>query len=169
MARIELGRHDWKSLRVMGGKATRVPESLLALISSETEDDAWAAYWELENHVVVQGQLFEASQHVVPVLLAALVGEIPQIARKFILELLLQLVSGESDTEEIERGNPDLGPICRQNAREGIWIIYRELCSGHHDLSRDILELIDRDGGRLTYFTEAHPRGKRKKQRGRVS
>ncbi|WP_188191460.1 hypothetical protein [Nonomuraea sp. SYSU D8015] len=169
MVRTELSRHDWGALRAMGGEADRVPESILALVSSETEDEAWAAYWELENYVVVQGQLFEASQHMVPVLLAALAGEIPQAARKALLELLLQLVSGESDAEEMERGNSDLGSICRKNAREGIWIIYRELCSGYYDLARDILEVIDLDRDRLAHFMNAYPSGKRKKQRGRIS
>ncbi|GIH73044.1 hypothetical protein [Sphaerimonospora thailandensis] len=168
IVRAELGRHNWGSLRAMGGEADRVPESILTLLSSETEDDAWAAYWELENCVVVQGQLFEASQYVVPVLLAALVGEISQVARKAVLELLFQLVSGESDTEEVERGNSDLGSICRQNAREGIWVIYRELCSGHYDLARDILEMIDRDRDRFAHFVDAYPRGRRNKQRGRI-
>jgi hypothetical protein len=152
----------------MGGEADRIPESILTLVSSETEDDVLAAYWELENYVVVQGQLFEASQHVVPVLLAALAGEISQVARKAVLELLFQLVSGESDAEEVERGNSDLGSICRQNAREGIWTFYRELCSGHYDLARDILEMIDQDRDRFTHFVDAYPHGKRKKQRGRI-
>ncbi|MBB5968156.1 hypothetical protein [Planomonospora venezuelensis] len=165
---MELIRHDWGSLRAMGGEAERVPESILTLVSSEAEDDALAAYWELENYVVVQGQLFEASQYVVPVLLAALAEEISRAARKAVLELLFQLVSGESDIEEVERGNPDLGPICRKNAQEGIWIIYQELCSGHYDLARDILEIIDEDRDRFAHFVDAYPHGKRKKQRGRI-
>lgn len=81
MVAAEPRRHDWETLRVMGGRAGHVPAGIQKLLSSETEGDAWAAYWELENRVMVQGQLFEASQHLVPVLLAALADDVPQVAR----------------------------------------------------------------------------------------
>lgn len=164
MLKIELDRHEWGSLGGMGGTAEHGPESILRLTAGETEDEVWAAYWELENYVVVQGQLFEASVYVVPALLTALLGDLSRPARQAVLELLFQIVSGESDMEEVGRGNGDLGTRCRQQAQEGIWILYRELCSGAYDTARDILEIVDQGKDRLSVFIDACSRGGQKKR-----
>ncbi|WP_181871291.1 hypothetical protein [Sphaerisporangium album] len=100
VVRVELDRHDWESLRMAGGTAEHVPGSILRLVAGQAEDEVSAAYWELENHVVVQGQLFESAYYVVPALLAALLEDPSRTARESILELLFQIVAGESHISE---------------------------------------------------------------------
>ena len=120
LASLELDRHDWNQLQVMGDRSDRVPGSLRGLVFAMDEDEATLYYWELENTVVVQGQLFEAAPAVVSVLLAALAEGVSSEAIGWVLELLFQLVSGDSDVEAVERGNGSLGDACRNKAREGL-------------------------------------------------
>ncbi|GAA0648927.1 hypothetical protein GCM10010174_85500 [Kutzneria viridogrisea] len=161
LAAIEIERYDWDSMPVMGDRSEQVPLNLFGLIAADSESAVEEFYWGLENVVVVQGQLFEAAPAVVSVLLASLVGELSPSARRMILELLFQLVSGESDEEAIERGNPELGAACREQARLGISVLYSELYGHFSVAARDILEVVEVDKGRLFHHVER--RGKVKK------
>ncbi len=146
--------HDWAALRVAGGLADKIPHALERLFRAKTPDEAESAYWGLENCVVVQGQLFEAAEDVVPVLLAALLEPSPSLVRISILELLFQIVSGDSHSEE-----PDvaLGEKCRLRAREGLWVLYGELKSTHfgwREAAAEIIEVIAPDSRRLPSFLQ---------------
>jgi hypothetical protein len=142
LAAIELERHDWASFRVADGRPLDVPEYLRGLISSTTTDDAEAHYWGLENEVVVQGRLFNSAVPVVPVILAALTEPMSRPARVWLLELLFQIVNGESHETEVEHGNPDLGERCREHARQGMWVLYRELHQGDARAARVVLDVL---------------------------
>lgn len=152
LVEAELGRHDWSALPVMyweEDRASRTGESLAGLLSAREEDEATGFYWKLENVVVVQGQLFEAAPAAVSVLLAGLAGPLSKPAGAWALELLFQLVAGESDESAVERGNPDLGPRCRAAAREGLWLLYGSLGGPYDEEARRILERVDGESGRL--------------------
>lgn len=149
---LELGRHSWSELRAASGNATRTPSALRRMLLAVTADDADEAYWALENHVVVQGQLFEAAEFVVPVLVAALLEESPSHVRIATLELLFQIVRGESHSDE---DDPLIGPRCRERARAGLWVFYRELRSSAQrqgEAAREVLEVVETDTERLSVF-----------------
>jgi hypothetical protein len=148
-AEWELQRHPWDALREASGTARNVPQALRKLFAARSPDEAEKAYWQLENHVVVQGQLFESAEHVVPVLLAALLDELPRHVRISVLELLFQIVAGETHDRERELGNASLSERCRQSAREGLWLLYGEWLHGERDAAGDVIERIERDPGRL--------------------
>lgn len=46
-------------------------------------------------------------------------------------------------------GNDGLGDACRAKAREGLWLLYRELLTGERDAAREILDIIDPEPDRL--------------------
>lgn len=142
LATVEIRRHAWAKLRVADNRPLDVPEYLEGLIESSTEDDAEGYYWGLENEVVVQGQLFDAAVPVVSVILAALGDELSRPARLWLLELLFQIVNGESHADEVEHGVADLGERCRTVAREGLWTLYRELHYGHADAAKAVLDVL---------------------------
>jgi len=150
----EIDRIHWSRLREVSGSAENIPSALNELFSALTPSDVEIAYWKLENHVVVQGQLYEVAQFVVPVLLAALAEERPRHVRICILELLFQIVSGEADETELRVGNIDLVTECRARAREGLWILYRELVFGEREAAREVIDVIETDLSRLAYFLE---------------
>lgn len=152
LAEIEIKRITWHTLREAGGTAENIPHALTALFEAPTPAAAEEAYWLLENHVVVQGQLFQVAEHVVPVLLSALVDERPRHVRISILELLFQILSGGAHEDEVAQGNGNLAAVCRVKAREGLWVLYQELHQGEHDAARENIEIIEDDPLRLDAF-----------------
>ena len=125
LVELELAAVDWSTLRAAAGLDARtVPEKVASLVASASEEEAQQAYWRLDNFVVVQGQLFEVAQHLVPVLLAALAGPLSSAAREAIADLLVEISCGESDQSELAIGNDGLGQACRAAVGEGIWLIH---------------------------------------------
>ena len=140
----ELSRPDWSRLNEIEGAATGIPVALRELLSAQSAEDVTRAYWKLENRVVVQGQLFEAAIHCIPVLLAALISqERPRFVRIGILELMFQIVNGSTHEEEVKRGLCNVDVRCRLSAKHGLWLLYREVVYGETDAATDILNIID--------------------------
>jgi hypothetical protein len=107
LALVELKRKDWSRFRDVRAfvapdfvvSSAYVPDAVIGLLGSQSADEAEKFYWQLENHVVVEGQTFEAAEHLVPVLVAALQADVPQFVRSALLELLFQIVAyGPSHT-----------------------------------------------------------------------
>lgn len=152
---VEIARVAWNNIRTASGFATDVPHAVKSLMRSKSPEEAQQGYWALENSIVVQGQLFEAAVAVVPVLVAGLLEDLSPHARAGMLELLFQIVSGEAHEEEVIRGVSGLGEACRNRAREGIWILYREFLSGQGAAAREILEVVELDRQRLDFFLKS--------------
>jgi hypothetical protein len=156
VAEVEIARHEWETFRVMGDNARKVPSALVGLLAAVSADEAKQYYWRLEGTVVVSGQLFEAAVYVVPVLLAGLLDDVTDAARGAVLELLYQIVAGESHQDEVARGLADLGEQCRQRAREGLWVLYKQLANpGYAPAAVEVLELLEVDSARLLAYREA--------------
>jgi hypothetical protein len=153
LAEIEIARIEWSSLRELTGTAEKIPAALLDLLSAPTESAANAAYWRLENHVVVQGQLFQAAEAVVSVLLAGLSQSRAQHIRSSVLELLFQILAGHPDESEMA-SNDGLGEACKAKAREGLWILYQEMAVGEREAAKECIELIETDKKRLQDFLD---------------
>jgi hypothetical protein len=150
LGELELSRWDWSALRAVSGHAGLVPDALRAMFKSTTPEEAKSAYWRLENYVVVQGQLSEAAVPVVSVVLAALAWpDRPRWVRISLLELLFQIVNGYSDQSEVALGSDDLDESCKASARQGLWVLYRELVDGERAAAKDVLEVIEVDHDRL--------------------
>lgn len=147
-----IARYDWRSLQESNGSAVRIPTAFIELLASSGPEASAKAYWKLENHVVVQGALFEASVCVVALIGAALVEPArPKWVRIQLLELLFQIVAGESHSDEVARGAADLGPRCRNEAKKLLWILYGIFQDGElWRAAREIIELIDDDAVLLT-------------------
>ncbi|QNE77748.1 hypothetical protein F0344_26945 [Streptomyces finlayi] len=159
LAEIEIGRIRWEDFRTLGDRSNAVPGALRRLFAAAGEDEVMGVYWELENVVVVQSQLHSAALPTVSVLLAALLDEMSADARDAVVELLLQIVMGESAKDEIALGNTNLGDQCRAAARNGLWLVYRELGTRRRETAEAILEHIEDDKPRLAAYL-AGVRGK---------
>jgi hypothetical protein len=147
---FEISRYKWDSLPDCSGTAKGVPDAIRGLLSAQSSSATESNYWLIENRVVVDGQLFESAIATTAVLVAALVvpGRPPHV-RISILEIILQIVLGESHPIESARGLPDLGKRCRDEARAGLWLFYREMLDGGMDGAREVLEVLDPESGRL--------------------
>ena len=125
------------------------------MLSARTPHAVEEAYWCLENHAVVQGQLFEVALHVVSVLMSALLDDSPVCVRIGILELLFQTLSGEAHASEPVQS---LGEQCRSLAREGMWLLYGELeadLAGHRAAALDVIKILELDSSKLAYFASS--------------
>lgn len=149
LAEMEISRVPWNTLRQAGGTAEQVGHALMDLLDASTPELATNAYWRLENHVVVQGQLYQAAEPVVSVLMAALLEGHPSHVKRGVLELLFQILAGSAHECEIELGNSRVGEACRDRAREGLWVLYQECAHGEGDAATDVIELIESDRTRL--------------------
>jgi hypothetical protein len=150
LAELELNRWDWSRFRQATGNAGHVPGAIRALLDSGTPDDVDIPYWKLENHIVVQGQLYQAALPAVSVLIAALTWtERPSWVRVGVLDLLFQLVNGTAHESEVTANGIDLAESCKQAARQGLWVLYRELLDGERDAAKDVLFEIERNHDRL--------------------
>lgn len=149
----ELSRRDWSQIRDANGSADRIPHAIRDLVSARSPEEVDQAYWRLENHVVVQGFVFEAAPYTVSALVAALVKpDRPKFVRTGLLELLFQIVHGETHPEEKARGMGDLAEMCRDRAREGLWLLYRECLSDRDAGAIEVIQLVDSEADRLGSF-----------------
>jgi hypothetical protein len=149
--RERLAATNWASQRASAGRsAAHVPIAVEALLTATTEDEAERAYWQLDNTVVVQGQLFASARPLVPVLLAALAGPLSAPARAHVADLLIEIACGWPDRSEVDRGNGDVGDACRDAVRDGSGLIYEMLRSddpGLRERALHILNAVERDRG----------------------
>jgi len=150
---------DWSKLREATGTASGVGVALLDLLTASTPEATRDPYWRIENHVVVQGEVFEAAEACTGVLVAALVDERPRHVRICILDILFQILGGSpSPTTGTP---PDVLERCQAAAREGLWGLVREAACGERDAAWEVLELIvpgDRLAGLRRVLLDAHAR-----------
>ncbi|MGW1226942.1 WD40 repeat domain-containing protein [Streptomyces sp. NPDC001478] len=145
--RDEAARHPWPSMRCGCGRGARhVPYSFATLVAARTEEEADAV--DLADDIESGGMLFEAAVPVASMLVAALREEdLSDPARLAVLDLLLGLVSGESDSSETALDRPFLETECREAVRGGIPVLKRELTRegdpGAVGLVLEILETLD--------------------------
>ncbi|WP_147457008.1 hypothetical protein [Micromonospora pisi] len=90
---VELAKHDWTAFRTFTGDASRVPVAIVTLASAESDEQAAAGYWRIDNVVVVDGRLSEAVKPVTSCLLVAM-DLAPPPGRKSILDLLSVIATG---------------------------------------------------------------------------
>ncbi|MEM7349608.1 MAG: hypothetical protein AAF657_02305 [Acidobacteriota bacterium] len=126
-----LERHDWSKLRA-AGTVVRVPRAICALRDAQSADEAAAAYWKIDNKVVVQGALYEAAVPAAECALAALPHS-TEFGKPKLVELLYQLGNGESHPSEVEVGLPNLGELCRIEICRGATMIFHLLETAEPD------------------------------------
>lgn len=136
---------DWRSLRTLIGPADFVPGAIDRLLCASTAAEATQAYWELDNRVVVQGQLFEAAEQVSRELVRRIcAGEASPSGLPGALDLLVELAYGESDASEIEAGNPDLGRRCRAQIADGLECMQAMVPVSEERARLAVRDLVDR-------------------------
>ena len=133
---------NWQALEISGGRtADDLPAALLALFRSTTDAEAEQVWWKsFENKVFAQNTIYGAAEATINVLLATLADERPQHVRGRILELLFFLLNGGSDDD------PTLAERCREQARQGLWLLAQEArVASELDRDRvlDVIECID--------------------------
>jgi hypothetical protein len=130
---------NWHTLEISGGRtADDLPAALLALFQSTTGAEAEQVWWKsFENEVFAQNTIYGAAEATVNVLMAALADERPQHVRGWILELLFFLLNADSAED------PTLAQRCRDQARQGLWLLAREARVSSGPAQEDALEALE--------------------------
>jgi len=148
---------QWESLHADGSNASFVPGALKSLIEAADDQSAEAAYWRLDNRIVVQGRVFDSARALAPVLLALLAGELSPSVRVRILDLLFEMQGGQVHEEELARGGAAVGTDCTRIIQEGLWTYYACLLSKDARVRRSAVDLIgqlDQDSNRRSHILE---------------
>lgn len=144
----ESERYDWTLLEAVGG-ALDVPGALQSLAEATTEEEARAAYWRIDNTVVVQGSLRESALPTAACLVNILVS-CTAVSRPFILELLQQISDGVP-----QAGKESIAAAINSEVRRAFGV-YAGLLQTGSDFERELcvdlavscarfeIELIDR-------------------------
>lgn len=137
-----LDQAPWDRLESIDGSAQTVPDAVRALLGADDEEDATAAYWRLDNHVVVQGRLYDSAVWLVGPLVAALVGGLPVHVRVPVTDLLREIALGYGD-DEPAAGEPGLVEHARAELRRGLWVFYGLLADPAPDVRRAVLYILN--------------------------
>jgi hypothetical protein len=95
----ELDLIDWESLQTAHGNASHVPQALRGLMSQDTAVQE-AAYWKLDNHVVLQSDLYESAFWVIPFLVEILKTGQSHVRHRT-LDLLFEIANGYAAPETV--------------------------------------------------------------------
>lgn len=82
-------------MRTAHGSAEAVPEAIRGLAGAASVDEATRWYWQLDNHVVLQGSLYPAAYAVVPFMIALVGADVPELVRARAYDLLTEIARGE--------------------------------------------------------------------------
>jgi hypothetical protein len=152
---------DWAALRTAHGNAAHVPGALAGL-RGETEDTRKAAYWQLDNHVVLQGNLFEAAPFVADELVRMLDEELPGPTKVLLYRLLYEIRNGyapDVDTVIHDGQNVPLLQACRQVVGDALPSYQADLTTPDTSVRREVIDLLasldDRREEVATLLTEA--------------
>ncbi|MXG92078.1 hypothetical protein [Nocardioides flavescens] len=137
---------DWEALTTGLGPGTGgpVPAAVVAMLRATSPMEADEAYWRIDNRVVVQGQLFEAAVPTARMVADALCRR--EATRDGFLrgvDLLVEVVNGESHHEEVSRGRPALGDACRRELRPYVPCFERMVERAEGPLLYGLLCLLD--------------------------
>ena len=141
----ELAKIPWNTLDIASGKGGHVPQALLGLISPD-EAVRNRSYWQLDNEVVCQSDLYEAAYFVVPFLLTML-NERVQHGRDRIYDLLYEIANGAAPSSVLVRtlqgDEIPLKDACAQEINKGLDIFRRDAADSDPRISKKATELLE--------------------------
>ncbi len=137
---FEIQRYNWKSYRAKENP-NKIPDAIISLQNAFTENEADKAYWQIDHVAVFQGLLFEVAVPVVTCLLNIL-QRCDTVARPYILELLVQLGSGEPDPSELKAENSSLSNLILHELCFGVAIYFDILENGTKQEQTFCIDLI---------------------------
>jgi hypothetical protein len=139
----ELGRHDFSKLHLSDGTSARgVPDAIRELALAQDLQAARSGYRRLDNWIVVQGALYDAASAAAPCLVAALMT-CGNSGRAYILDLLVQIGTGQSRAESSSPDEDDLACRCLDEVARGMPIYCHIVeTSGDPDVQAACVDLL---------------------------
>jgi len=133
---------NWRQLRQAHGSAEHVPSAIKNLTSADAKTRE-TAYWQLDNHVVLQSGLYEAAFYVIPFLVEILEGD--SEGCDYAYDLLFEIANGCA-AQEIKCFYGDeeleLGEACRAVISEFVPIYLQEVTDVNSMYREQALSLL---------------------------
>ncbi|MFI9455915.1 hypothetical protein [Amycolatopsis sp. NPDC052450] len=126
----------WVSLRTASGDGRNLPQVFRSLASATSLAEAESAYWNIDNEVIVQGEIYEAAEAALEIALSMSSTVPPGPVRKCLAELIQQIVFSQPHSSEVKEGNREIIARCLSLAAEATWVFYGWLS----DLDQDVRE-----------------------------
>jgi len=135
----------WSEKSVASGKAVNVPQALVGLLSPDGKVRN-RSYWQLDNEIVLQSDLYEAAYFVIPFLVRSL-SEKAVYGRDCIYDLLYEIAQGDSPATVVCQTNDgDLVPLkeaCARELNKGLSVFVRDSADGNNVISAKAKELLE--------------------------
>ncbi|WP_343634748.1 hypothetical protein [Fluviicola sp.] len=108
----------WSKIKTGVGYATHIPEAIKHL-GSFLEEERHKAYWNIDNYVVVQSDLYEAAYYVIEPILELMEKEYT-VNRLYPLRILTEIaIGGSSESIKTEKyGITTVGEACMRCLRD---------------------------------------------------
>jgi hypothetical protein len=141
----ELSAVPWGQKSVASGSAAHVPQALAGLVSPDAAVRN-RSYWQLDNEVVLQSDLYEAAYFVIPFLIRFLSEKSPH-GRDRIYDLLFEIANGEAPTTiTCETSDGDVLPLkqaCAGELKKGLSVFRRDTSDADPLIRQKAKELIE--------------------------
>lgn len=137
---------DWKGLRTAVGDAGSVPAAIDALFSG-SESEQHSGYLGLDNHVVLQGDLYPAAPFVAREIIRRLAAGIRAARPAPIYRLLEELRLGYAPpSQRVDLGDGRVGTLpelCASVIDAALPVFLRDAQSGDDEVRRAALSLLE--------------------------
>lgn len=139
----DVDKINWANLKQAHGSSEYVPIALKGLISND-EKEQEASYWKLDNHVVLQGDLYQASFYVIPFLLEILAKNIRN-GRSYVYDLLFEIANGVAPEKvpcDYDGMTLTLTKGCKRAVAGGLDLYLEEILDDNSNSRENALDLI---------------------------
>lgn len=146
---------SWASLRQASGTCEQIPVALEELCSPD-ERVRERGYWKIDNHVVLQGDLYEGAPFVARALVEILARGAP--GRDRVYDLLIELAYGHAPVTMLVSMDGETLPVKRATVRcllSGMVHYQGDLRAGSPAIRRRAVELLLALSGELELSAEA--------------
>ena len=141
----ELSGVNWSEKSVASGKADKVPAALAGLLSPD-ENLRNRSYWQLDNEIVLQSDLYEAAYFVIPFLIRCLSEKVAH-GRDRIYDLLYEIAHGHAPTSLVcrtkEGDEISLEDACAREVNKGLEMYLRDTTDANPLIAEKAKELIE--------------------------
>jgi hypothetical protein len=145
---------DWKNISQADGDAAHVPDALRGLVSFDPEERE-TSYWKLDNFIILQGGIYEASFYAIPFLLE-ITKSSAEHGKDRAYDLLTEIANGwEAENASCMYFGEmmSLTDACKRSISDAYEVFLREVANTKSNLREKALDLlISLDFHRISIF-----------------
>ncbi len=144
MSKYSVSQLPWNKLSSANGTCGHYPEVFKDLVSDDPKKRE-GAYWQLDNHAVLQGEIYEVAPYVVDILVGVLQSCQSCSGRARIYEFLIEIAYGDAMASAIScypGKEVPLKEACNLALGQGIDIYLTDLEHEHREVRLKVSHLL---------------------------